>query len=88
MPLPGIRGWLFRPALAGAVAALLSVPEPAYAERRVALVIGNDRYVNLPADRQLQKAVNDAHTVESVYPGRAYTDTALSKLLVNSEPAR
>jgi hypothetical protein len=26
-------------------------------------VIGNDRYVNMPADRQLQKAVNDANTI-------------------------
>jgi Caspase domain len=33
---------------------------PVYAEKRVALVIGNDRYVNLPANNQLQKAVNDA----------------------------
>ena len=33
---------------------------PALAEKRVALVIGNDRYGNLP---QLQKAVSDAETV-------------------------
>ena len=32
----------------------------AFAEKRVALVIGNDRYVNLP---QLQKAANDADAV-------------------------
>jgi formylglycine-generating enzyme required for sulfatase activity len=36
---------------------------PAHAERRVALVVGNDRYVNLPADQQLQKAANDARAV-------------------------
>src|ERR1044072_1999748 len=35
----------------------------ARAEKRVAWVIGNDGYVNMPADRQLQKAVNDAHTI-------------------------
>ncbi|MGP0094698.1 MAG: caspase family protein [Xanthobacteraceae bacterium] len=29
----------------------------------MALVIGNDRYTNLPADQQLRKAVNDARTV-------------------------
>jgi hypothetical protein len=34
--------------LAGAVTA-------GHAEKRVALVIGNDRYVNLPAHEQLQK---------------------------------
>ncbi|MDI1264093.1 MAG: caspase family protein, partial [bacterium] len=36
---------------------------PATAERRVALAIGNDLYPNLPADRQLKKAANDATTV-------------------------
>jgi formylglycine-generating enzyme required for sulfatase activity len=36
---------------------------PAHAEKRVALVVGNDRYANLPANEQLQKAVNDAHAV-------------------------
>jgi formylglycine-generating enzyme required for sulfatase activity len=34
-----------------------------HAEKRVALVVGNDRYPNLPADQQLQKAVNDARAV-------------------------
>ena len=33
------------------------------AQNRVALVIGNDRYSNLPTDRQLAKAVNDARAV-------------------------
>src|SRR3974390_750941 len=45
------------------VAAVLSIgvlTEPALAEKRVALVIGNDRYDGLPA---LQKAVNDARAV-------------------------
>jgi Caspase domain/Domain of unknown function (DUF4189) len=36
---------------------------PARAEKRIALVIGNDRYANLPAERQLQKAANDAQAV-------------------------
>jgi formylglycine-generating enzyme required for sulfatase activity len=36
---------------------------PARAQNRVALVIGNDRYANLPEHEQLQKAVNDAHAV-------------------------
>src|SRR4051812_14750860 len=35
----------------------------AQAEKRVALVVGNDRYANLSADRQLQRAVNDARAV-------------------------
>lgn len=36
---------------------------PARAEKRVALVIGNDRYPNLSSTEQLQKAVNDARSV-------------------------
>lgn len=36
---------------------------PAHAQSRVALVIGNNRYPNLPADRQLTRAVNDARAV-------------------------
>jgi len=36
---------------------------PAAAEQRIALAIGNDLYPNLPADRQLRKAANDATTI-------------------------
>lgn len=35
----------------------------AYAEKRVALVVGNERYRNLAAGEQLAKAVNDARAV-------------------------
>lgn len=43
---------------------ILSVaPALAFGQDRVALVIGNDRYGNLPEDRQLAKAVNDARAV-------------------------
>src|SRR5262249_10179282 len=38
------------------------LPDPG---RRVALVIGNDRYANLAAEQQLQKAVNDSRAVGS-----------------------
>jgi formylglycine-generating enzyme required for sulfatase activity len=41
----------------------VTIAGPARAEKRVALVIGNDRYANLAAERQLQKAVNDAQAV-------------------------
>ena len=41
-------------------AALLTQTAPAYAEKRVALVIGNNDYRNVP---KLQKAVNDARTM-------------------------
>jgi hypothetical protein len=42
------------------ILALVSLAPPALAEKRVALVVGNDRYANLPT---LQKAVNDAEAV-------------------------
>ena len=37
--------------------------------RRIALVIGNDRYPNLSADRQLTNAVNDARAVKATLEG-------------------
>ena len=36
---------------------------PGHAEKRVALVVGNDLYDNLPADQQLRRAANDARAV-------------------------
>jgi formylglycine-generating enzyme required for sulfatase activity len=39
---------------------------PAHAEKRIALVIGNDRYANLSDREQLRKAVNDARAVSGV----------------------
>jgi hypothetical protein len=42
------------------VASLLPLSAPAHAEKRVALVIGNNDYKNVP---KLQKAVNDARTM-------------------------
>ncbi|MDB5577701.1 MAG: peptidase caspase catalytic subunit p20 [Bradyrhizobium sp.] len=53
--------WLSRLAgLAGIAASLLAFAAPAYAEKRVALVVGNNDYRNVP---KLQKAVNDARTM-------------------------
>jgi hypothetical protein len=60
LPIPRLR---FCMTLAVVVAAGLCWAETARAEKRVALVIGNDRYLNMTADRQLQKAVNDANTI-------------------------
>jgi hypothetical protein len=51
----------FTAALVGALAvSLLMLAQPAHAEKRVALVIGNNDYKNVP---KLQKAVNDARTM-------------------------
>ncbi len=54
--------WLpFRAAtIFGFTATLLTLAQPAHAEKRVALVIGNNDYKNVP---KLQKAVNDARTM-------------------------
>jgi len=51
----------FRVALIGALAAsFVALAAPAHAEKRVALVIGNNDYKNVP---KLQKAVNDARAM-------------------------
>src|ERR1700731_3732081 len=57
-----MKNWLStRSALALALAAsFLALAQPARAEKRVALVIGNNDYKNVP---KLQKAVNDARTM-------------------------
>jgi hypothetical protein len=57
------EGKLRFPQFIAAWLALICAVAPAHADKRVALVIGNDRYANLPASEQLQKAVNDAHAV-------------------------
>ena len=41
------------------------LPLSAFAEKRVALVVGIDRYPNLPADKQLVNAINDARAVKA-----------------------
>src|SRR6201990_418903 len=56
-----MKGWLSKFASACAVAvSLIAAVAPAHAEKRVALVIGNNDYRNVP---KLQKAVNDARTM-------------------------
>jgi uncharacterized caspase-like protein len=57
-----MMNWLpFRAAaIFGLAATLLTLAQPAQAEKRVALVIGNNDYRNVP---KLQKAVNDARTM-------------------------
>src|SRR5665648_451054 len=57
-----MKNWLsFGAALALSLAAMMSAfAAPAHAEKRVALVIGNNDYKNVP---KLQKAVNDARTM-------------------------
>src|SRR4051794_10226866 len=56
-----MRRWISRfLAAVGMVAAFAVSAMPAHAEKRVALVVGNNDYRNVP---KLQKAVNDARTM-------------------------
>ena len=55
--MKGVLALRFSIALLGLVAPLLTLAAPAGAAKRVALVIGNNDYKNVP---KLQKAVNDA----------------------------
>ena len=48
------------PTLTSIAVALMALAAPAHAEKRVALVVGNNDYRNVP---KLQKAVNDARTM-------------------------
>src|SRR5215831_12863100 len=68
-PVEGVR----RQALIALAPLLALVAIPAHAEKRVALVIGNDRYANLPAERQLAKAVNDAEAVGDALARLSFT---------------
>src|SRR5712671_3709759 len=56
-----MTGWLSGlPTLTSIAVALMALAAPAHAEKRVALVVGNNDYRNVP---KLQKAVNDARTM-------------------------
>jgi caspase domain-containing protein len=71
----GLPAVATRPAAPSAPAATVAHPPevaasiswPSTNEHRVALVIGNDSYPNLPASAQLQKAENDAKAVGEVF---------------------
>lgn len=55
------RAWLLKLlAVTGLAASIAGLAAPAHAEKRVALVVGNNDYRNVP---KLQKAVNDARTM-------------------------
>src|SRR3979411_2629393 len=56
-----MKGWLSRLlAVTSLAICIAAFAAPAYAEKRVALVVGNNDYRNVP---KLQKAVNDARTM-------------------------
>jgi TPR repeat protein len=55
-----------------AFATSLAAHAAAHAAPRVALVIGNDHYVNLPPDKQLTRAVSDAQAVADKLGGMGF----------------
>ena len=75
-------------AISAFIALLAGLSGPALAEKRVALVIGNDAYQNVPA---LKKAVNDSRTVGdslkqlgfTVVSAQNLTRTAMSEKLLD-----
>ena len=52
--------------------ALFSFTLPAFAEKRIALVIGNDVYRNLPEREQLHNAINDARAMRAALEGLGF----------------
>jgi hypothetical protein len=66
----------FCAAFAGLVLAV-GLTLPAAAEKRVALIIGNDKYVQIPA---LQKAVNDARTIGETLKSIGFSVTVAENL--------
>ena len=63
------------------IAALLLSTTAAFSEQRLALVIGNDNYDNLP---DLKKAVNDAKTMGDVFKELGFTVTVGTDLNMKS----
>lgn len=65
-----ITSWFRAVCMAASLAgALFATAVPAHAEKRVALVMGNDAYKNVPS---LKKAVNDAHTMGDTLRGLGF----------------
>ncbi len=66
----------------------LTLPASAVAEKHVALVIGINRYVNLPLRAQLQRAVNDARAVSKAFRDLGFDVTTIedaSRATFNAE---
>ena len=69
--------WLLSGGLPAAMAMFRHSDAPASAGKRVALVIGVNKYPNLAAHAQLQRAVNDAHAVAKAFGELGFEVTAL-----------
>ncbi len=55
-----------------AYASFIAFAPAAFAAKRVAFVVGIDKYDNLPAQQQLKKALSDAHAVGETLEGLGY----------------
>jgi hypothetical protein len=49
-----------------------TAPAPAFAQKRLALVVGNNTYANLGADKQLHNAISDARLMRSTLQGLGF----------------
>ncbi len=72
MTHPAFARSIVRLAIAVAMLASAALASPASAQKRVALVVGNNSYSNLPADRQLRNAVNDAQLMRNTLQGLGF----------------
>ena len=62
------------------VIALAGLPHNASAQKRVAFVVGTDKYDNLDKTRQLQRAVNDARAVGAAFKALGFELVAAENL--------
>jgi uncharacterized caspase-like protein len=67
-------------ALMASVFALAGLPDDASAQKRVAFVVGTDKYDNLDKTRQLQRAVNDARAVGAAFRSLGFEVIAAENL--------
>jgi hypothetical protein len=67
-------------ALLASLIALLGLAGGASAQKRVAFVVGTDKYDNLDKTRQLQRAVNDARAVGAAFKALGFEVLAAENL--------
>ena len=66
--------------LVASVIALAGLPNEGLAQKRVAFVVGTDKYDNLDKTRQLQRAVNDARAVGAAFKALGFEVIAAENL--------
>jgi formylglycine-generating enzyme required for sulfatase activity len=71
---------LVMPAFIASVIATMGLPDAALAQKRVAFVVGTDKYDNVDKTRQLQRAVNDARAVGAAFKALGFEVIAAENL--------